>query len=466
MKKAISKILKKKKNILYFLAFVLAGFLSGSFALAECLNHTLSGYAWSENAGWISFSCKNTSSPVDYGVNMNALTGAVSGYAWSENVGWISFEPLDLAGCPSGDCAATMSTTNYSFFGWAKALAASSPSGWDGWIKLSGTAADSSPYGVSLNDSTKELEGWAWEGNEDFASTDGIMGWVSFNCGNTASCGTVDYGVEYSVRPPVAQNLVPSADSSESYCADSVSFEWEYQDPDDIYSSGYQFRVNTINDVNAANPTVDLLISGRSDSSGSVLSQPVAVKILPGDNELSYNTDYYWWVKVCNQGGACSDWTQGPDFSTAEKHYPISRIARDKKTVVVGDIIQFCSSADILNPDDPCYSVCWTTSTPPIVGPDNPNWSCSVCFDAANNYKACEEVGASYIWDLSPLIENTDYEFVSSTAFSSNPQIKFLSYGKNREIGLNVSTGSDCCPGSSSLDVDLPIPKWREVAPF
>jgi hypothetical protein len=461
----------KKKNVFFILSIPLfLAFLFFGFSLADnpCSNHTLSGYAWSENIGWISFSCKNNMASEDYGVDIDSATGLMSGYAWSENIGWISFNEAELTGCPSGDCQAFFSSSTNAVFGWAKALSADAlPSGWDGWIKLSGTAADSSPYGVSLNDSTKELEGWAWGGNEDFASTDGIMGWVSFNCENTASCGTVDYGVEYSVRPPVAQNLVPPADSSESYCADSVSFEWEYQDPDDIYSSGYQFRVNTINDVNAANPTVDLLISGRSDSSGSVLSQPVAVKILPGDIELSYNTDYYWWVKVCNQGGACSDWTQGPDFSTAEKHYPISRIARDKKTILFGDTVQFCSTADISNPDDPCYPICWTNpAEPAIVSPDNPDWKCSVCFDAANNYQACQEAGASYYWDFSPMVEYIDYEFVTSTAVSANPQVKFFSVGKNKQIELKVTAGADYCFGNSMLNVDLPIPKWKEVSPF
>ena len=54
----------------------------------------LAGYAWGENVGWISFSCRNSStkcSPGNYGVTINTSTGVFSGYAWGENVGWITF---------------------------------------------------------------------------------------------------------------------------------------------------------------------------------------------------------------------------------------------------------------------------------------------------------------------------------------------------------------------------------------
>lgn len=46
-------------------------------------NYQLSGYAWSTNAGWINFNQ----------VSIDSQTGNFSGYAWSENVGWI-----DLSG--------------------------------------------------------------------------------------------------------------------------------------------------------------------------------------------------------------------------------------------------------------------------------------------------------------------------------------------------------------------------------
>lgn len=52
----------------------------------------LSGYLYGENIGWISLSCRNTSScgTVDYGV-LNDASGNLSGFAWGENIGWIDF---------------------------------------------------------------------------------------------------------------------------------------------------------------------------------------------------------------------------------------------------------------------------------------------------------------------------------------------------------------------------------------
>jgi hypothetical protein len=50
----------------------------------------LSGYAYAENVGWISFSCDNTLScgTVDYGVTIDA-DGYFDGWAYGENIGWI-----------------------------------------------------------------------------------------------------------------------------------------------------------------------------------------------------------------------------------------------------------------------------------------------------------------------------------------------------------------------------------------
>ena len=66
----------------------------------------LTGWAWSENFGWISFNCETGgNAPIniccdqpfpptpcsDYGVTVATSTGEFDNYAWSENFGWISF---------------------------------------------------------------------------------------------------------------------------------------------------------------------------------------------------------------------------------------------------------------------------------------------------------------------------------------------------------------------------------------
>jgi hypothetical protein len=49
----------------------------------------LSGYAWGENIGWIAVDPSGTS-----GVAIDGVSGRFVGYAWAENLGWVSFEDV------------------------------------------------------------------------------------------------------------------------------------------------------------------------------------------------------------------------------------------------------------------------------------------------------------------------------------------------------------------------------------
>ena len=145
-------------------------FAAASFAGSS---DNVSGWAWSENIGWISFNCANTNScgTVNYGVTINPGNGKFSGYAWSDNVGWLSFTPKDLSGCPSTPCETRLDFSANKVTGWAKFLAGSpAAAGWDGWVHLSGTASGGSPYGVTRSGS--QLIGWAWGGD--------VVGWMKF----------------------------------------------------------------------------------------------------------------------------------------------------------------------------------------------------------------------------------------------------------------------------------------------
>lgn len=59
----------------------------------------LTGWLWAENGAWISLSCSNTSScgTTDYRVR-NDGAGTLSGFAFSENLGWINFAPVGGGG--------------------------------------------------------------------------------------------------------------------------------------------------------------------------------------------------------------------------------------------------------------------------------------------------------------------------------------------------------------------------------
>ena len=156
----------------------------------------LSGQAWSSNVGWIKFAGTAVDS-TSYGVNING-SGEFSGTAWSENIGWISFDRPQTGNPPeaplnggSGPIASYDSVSG-EITGWARACGGTDgpadctsqtnhPDGWDGWIKLSSLPN----YGVSIGE-TNTLDGFAW-GAE-------VVGWVSFG---GEACAGGSYGVTY-----------------------------------------------------------------------------------------------------------------------------------------------------------------------------------------------------------------------------------------------------------------------------
>ncbi|MDO8561891.1 MAG: hypothetical protein Q7S05_03635 [bacterium] len=139
----------------------------GEFASADTSG--LSGYAWSDNIGWVSLSGSN------YGIAIDN-NGKLSGYAWSDNIGWITANESELSGCPSNPCRAKLNGNAFS--GWLRAL--SNGGGWDGWISLSG---NSPSYGVTQDQSTAALSGYAWGSD--------VIGWLDFSQASGPTCTSV-----------------------------------------------------------------------------------------------------------------------------------------------------------------------------------------------------------------------------------------------------------------------------------
>ncbi|MDP6387982.1 MAG: hypothetical protein QGG63_01770 [Candidatus Pacebacteria bacterium] len=171
-------LIKSAHNILLAIAALLfiavlfygAFFANGVDTAKAGSVQNMSGWAWSDNIGWISFNCTDTNScgTVDYGVNAVA-NGNLSGYAWSDNVGWITFNESDLSGCPSGECTAKLIDDN--LLGWARALSYGDE--WDGWISLNGPN-----YGVVKNGNS--LKEFAWDASAIEDKQIGI-GWIEFD---------------------------------------------------------------------------------------------------------------------------------------------------------------------------------------------------------------------------------------------------------------------------------------------
>jgi hypothetical protein len=83
--------MKPQKIILLLLIPILAFGFSNS---AKATSQNLSGYVYSDTAGWISLSCTNTNScnTISYKVSEDG-NGKLSGYGYSQNGEWVNFEP-------------------------------------------------------------------------------------------------------------------------------------------------------------------------------------------------------------------------------------------------------------------------------------------------------------------------------------------------------------------------------------
>lgn len=191
------------------------------------------GYAWSDNIGWISFNCyDNTTTPhtndcgtSEYGVDLNS-TNELTGEAWSDNIGWISFDYCHT----SGDCVGpTFNNSTKEIAGDVFVLSSVGDPSWDGIISLAGTISGGGGSYVPIL-VNNFIEGFSWGSLN--------IGWISWNCSNTNSCGSSDYKVEldpFKFNFTAAQGL----DINNKISNDgSVRLEWQ-----------------TVGNVNSCTPT-------------------------------------------------------------------------------------------------------------------------------------------------------------------------------------------------------------------
>src|SRR4030043_415579 len=295
---------------------------SGNFLIyIPCVDHDIWGHAYSENIDWISFSCKNcdsddngyidvvcggnnsTTLAYNYGVDIDLSlaegnTGNLSGYAWSQNIGWISFNALEFGVCPVGTFQPNVSLTTGAVTGWVRACVVfqsgctgalkplSETGGWDGWIRLNGMAQNGTPYGPILNStfSPSEFEGWAWGGDPNNDNNEAVIGYINFNGPNYA----VYTNLSVNNAPTVAINPT----TTDTYCFATkppIFLNWTFSDSDGDTQSAYQIQIDN-SGVGFPSPELD---TGKL-SSGSNIYSPDSSTNIYGTN-LSFGVPTYWW---------------------------------------------------------------------------------------------------------------------------------------------------------------------------
>lgn len=363
--------------------------------------HNTSGYAWSENIGWMSFN-STTGGGANYGVNIDSISGDLSGYAWSENIGWVSFNRSDTGNPPeapfNGDSGAIAkyNSDNNEVTGWMKVLA--SGDGWDGWVKF---------YNITL-DINGDWHGWAWSSE--------VIGWVSFN----GTEGGGSYKVTSSDvvnQSPIASDLDVSVGNTATYCGATAAhyFSWAYSDADGHNESRFQFQID--NDSDFSSLTIDRDYSGLSNPSPTTNNQTVAVVSSPNSDQLTYDTTYYWRVMVFDEKGANSGWVEGLSFTTEEHQYPS---------------IDFNWS-----PQEPSEEedALFTDQSTVYGGAGKSSWSWS--FEDGNPNSSAEQ----------------------------SPTIQFVSSGGKEVVLEVTDSDDFTCSESRVVDVQWTLPDWKEVAP-
>jgi hypothetical protein len=314
-----------------------------------CVNHTLIGYAWSENIGAISFSCKNLSTGTDYGVDIDPSTGILSGHAWNSasssypGVGYISFNraetnvPPSNDICTDGTCIAKLDGTKIK--GWARAISAcnwdgtkctdsgagSKAGNWDGWIRLDcsdcttpyNLAVTSTPIASGPNAGKYPLEGWAWSGGN---------GGTALEKGKTSVIGSIEFkgsnfGVVSAVGPkhnPTAVfscnnsacHTVPPADACTCYTDSNLNFINESTDSgNDINKSLWKVDGTTYGDC-----TVYAKSNCQMSGSGLLGSHNIMLTVTDSNGDMSSTTRPVTFLSgavanfSCSASGQAGDW--------------------------------------------------------------------------------------------------------------------------------------------------------------
>lgn len=452
--------------------------------------NNVSGYAWNANTGWISFNCANDNPPCansNYGVNIDSAAGNFTGYAWSANIGWISFNRKTCVGgsdngeycaansdCASNDCSlsgpgatgappsspfdsptsldyvAKYNFSTHQVEGWAKILSL----GDNGWIKFNGVKQSGQPWapGVSINLSTGEFSGWAWNANSDSSG----RGWISFNCANDNSCAASNYKVIGTINraPTVANMTAPNWSFIEAaqFGARNAKPQWSFSDSDSGSSqSAYQIIVNTNNNINnplfdsgkclgaqscepagSCDPNKCLVDNGAAGATSFPLGSAMA---------LNYNQSYYWWVTVWDNNGVASDLTQ---YNTVP---------------------------DTDNDDGAVLTFTTYKHEMPVVDfnlfPPNPSKGEEARLtDASRIYQSgapgtavpCDPGSCRWLWTATAGADITD-------PTASSTKIKFNSAG-NTTVTLKVTDNDNYFVSVSMVvNINAKLPKWKEVKP-
>ncbi|MCF7835731.1 MAG: hypothetical protein K9M15_01275 [Candidatus Marinimicrobia bacterium] len=321
-----------------------------------------------------------------------------------------------------------------------------------------GTPPNQSTHTVCANDTTGLTENWPWiqvssiddctNKKCEYYSNDSVN-----VCGDGRVGGTEECDPPNGTTCDSSCNLIGGGDdisalnlrvSAGDYCSlASHNFLWGYIDSSGNTNTqaGYSFQVDNNSDFSS--PEINRTFETPA------LSQTAIVSPIAKSNQLSYNTTYYWRVKVWDTSGEYSDWTTGPSFSTKKHKFPTSDFSYSPETPSVKENVYFTDK-----------SLCYDESN--IAKPENcVSWKWSFWEEQTAGAEDYEEGGVEYQEE--------------TTLNSQNPIVQFLN-DLNYKVVLQVTDGAGyVCPPNEfdPATIDSPVigvkkglPTWKEIFPW
>lgn len=437
----------------FLLLLILSLLLIASPARAEFKD--VYGFAWvgaddatggaTEPVGWVSFDSDNPEISCDktsYGVQVDYSTGEIRGEAFigvgedrdyndctdgEDSVGWLDFYYNDSNPPWGGELA---HIDNKKIKGGAPIMSDKDNDDLSeivSWVRFDGDEHSSEIQGsgrVGTPGNNTDHYAWAGGTGDDTGTT---LGWIDLNpaLDNAAvsTTTTVKFPEDY---PPTANSLEIDyqdyCNVSESAGDGNVAYKWLYTDAEGDEEGAFDFQVDNNSDFSS--PVINREVDGLSNPSGTEHTQNTYVIVGGGDNELSYNTRYYWRVKVYDTQGNSSEWTEGPSFETTAHPWPYPSFDVQPETPETGTEVDFI---------------------------DN-----SVCYDDSLENDDCADMtNTTYEWDF-------DGDGVVESYKKGNATYTYEVVDEY-EAKLTVSDNVGSCATTKTLMATLPLPEWEEV---
>lgn len=225
-------------------------------------------------------------------------------------------------------------------------------------------------------------------------------------------------------------------------------FKWYYLDPGAKKQTQYTIQIDNNSDFSS--PEVNRTVYYTNVASGSLQQQLILVKQLetsPGCDFITYNTTYYWRVKVKNTAGVESSWIyHNGSYGTAT-------------SPGTSYTYEYAHPAPVV-----AYSIPETTSP----GSETAFSDSSLCYtNGGTSPQACSAIAQSYLWDFGDAGYNSAY---ASTDTTMGSVTHIYTTANDYITSLKICDDIACCTAQKPITVvagsGTALPKWREVSPF